>query len=107
MKGRRRCSPSARPRPRVGMTPLVVSGLVVVMLASLLLGQVGRGLVNAKTRAALVEAQSGLTQAQDALAASAGESPQALEARLQDIAQALALRGQGGAQFLGPLVPAS
>jgi two-component system sensor histidine kinase MtrB len=91
---------------RVVVTTLFVSGLVVLLLAFLLIGQVGRGLVSAKTRAALTEAQSGLTQAQDALAATSGQSPQALEARLQDIAQSLDQRGQGGDTFAVLLVPA-
>lgn len=92
---------------RVVVTTLVVSGVVVLLLASLLLDQVGRGLVSAKTRVALTEAQSGLAQAQDALAAGVGESPQALEARLQDIAQSLAQRGQSGDQYDVLLVPSS
>jgi two-component system sensor histidine kinase MtrB len=92
---------------RVVVTALLISGVVVALLASLLLGQVGRGLVSAKTRVALTEAQSGLAQAEDALASGAGESPQAVEARLQDIAQALAQRGQSGDQFTVLLVPAS
>jgi two-component system sensor histidine kinase MtrB len=77
----------------------------VALLASLLLGQVGRGLVSAKTRVALTEAQSGLAQVEDALAASAGASPQAIEARLQDAAQVLSERGQGADQFAVLLVP--
>jgi two-component system sensor histidine kinase MtrB len=86
-------------------TTLLISGVVVLLLASLLLGQVGRGLVRAKTNVALIEAQSSLAQAQDALTAGAGESPQALEARLQDIAQSLAQRGQSGDQFSVLLIP--
>jgi two-component system sensor histidine kinase MtrB len=92
---------------RVVVTTLVVSGVVVAMLASLLLGQVGRGLVSAKTSVALTEAQSGLVQAQDAVAAGTDESPQALEARLQGIAQGLAQRGETGDQFEVLLLPAS
>ncbi len=92
---------------RVVVTTLLVSGVVVALLASLLLGQVGSGLVSAKTRVALTEAQSGLAQADDALALGAGESPQSLEARLQDIAQSLAQRGQSGDQYTVLLVPAS
>jgi two-component system sensor histidine kinase MtrB len=89
------------------VTTFVVSGLVVVLLASLLLGQVGRGLVSAKTQVALTEAQSGLAQAQDSLATGAGESPQALEARLQGIAQSLSQRGLSGDQYRVLLVPSS
>jgi two-component system sensor histidine kinase MtrB len=92
---------------RVVVTTLLVSGVVVALLASLLLGQVGRGLVSAKTRVALTEAQSGLAQAEDTLSAGAGESPQALEARLQDVAQSRFQRGESGDQFTVLLVPAS
>ena len=87
------------------VTTLVVSGLVVMLLALLLVGQVGRGLVTAKTRSALTEAGSGLTQAQDALTGDGAESPQALEARLQAVAQSLDQRGQGGDQYAVLLVP--
>ncbi len=89
------------------VTTLFVSGVVVTMLAFLLIGQVGRGLVDAKTRSALTEARSGLTQAQDALAGGpGGQSPQALEARLQEVAQSLNQRGQGGEQYAVLLTPA-
>jgi two-component system sensor histidine kinase MtrB len=89
------------------VTTLVVSGVLVALVASLLLGQVGRGLVSAKTRVALTEAQSGLAQAEDALAAGAGESPRAIEARIQEIATTLKARGDSGDQFTILLVPAS
>ena len=78
---------------------------MVLLLASLLLGQVGRGLVSAKTRAALTEAQSGLTQAQQAAEAASGGSPQTLEAALGAVADDLVRRGQGGGQFGIALVP--
>ena len=45
---------------RVVVTTLVVSSLVVALFVSLLLGSVGRGLVEAKTRASLGEARSGV-----------------------------------------------
>lgn len=88
------------------MTTLVVSGVVVLLLASLLLQQVGAGLVSAKTKVALVEAQAGLTQAQQAADESTGASTAALEARLQNVAGLLASRGQGGDQFGLALLPA-
>jgi len=91
---------------RVVVTTLVVSGVVVVLLASLLLGQVGRGLVSAKTRVALTEAQSGLTFAQQQADASPpGGTPHALEGRLQEVALKLAQRGQGGDDFGVALIP--
>lgn len=81
------------------MTTLVVSGVVMLLLASLLLDQVGRGLVRAKTRASLTEAQSGLAQAQDIANTTVSSNPQALEAQLQGIAQTLSVRGQSGDQY--------
>ena len=88
------------------MTTLVVSGVVVLLLASLLIGQVGRGLVTAKTKAALIEAQSGYTEAQSRIDdTTAGESTQAIEGRLQGIAQSLDQRGQSGDQYGIALIP--
>ena len=92
---------------RVVVTTLVVSGVVVLMLASLLLGQVGRGLVSAKTKAALTEARSGLAQAQERTSATSGTSQQALEAQLQSVAQNLSLQGKAGDQFQVILVPSA
>jgi two-component system sensor histidine kinase MtrB len=80
---------------------------VVVLLASLLLGQVGRGLVDAKTKVSLIEAQSGLAQAQEASNAKPSDNPQAVENELQKIAQNLSLRGQSGEQYSVVLVAAS
>jgi two-component system sensor histidine kinase MtrB len=85
----------------------VVSGVVVLLLASLLLGQVGRGLVDAKTKASLVEAQSGLAQAQEQENAPHQGSPQALEAQLQSIAQNLSARGRSGDQYTVVLIAAA
>ena len=85
----------------------MASGVVVVLLATLLLGQVGRGLVSAKTKTALTEAQSGLAQAQLAAEASSGGSPQQIEGALQTIADTLVRRGQSGGQFGIALVPSS
>ena len=83
---------------RVVVTTLVVSGVVVLLLASLLLDQVGRGLVNAKIRAALTQAQSGLAQAQNAV--EVGDNREsAVEDRLQDVARVLSLRGQSGTPY--------
>ena len=63
--------------------------------------------MSAKRRVALIEAQSGLAQARAAMDDAEGTSPQAVEARLQDVAQALTTRGQSGDQFALLLVPAS
>lgn len=72
---------------------------MVLLLASLVLDQVGRGLVRAKTQASLTEAQSGLAQAQDVVNTPVSSNPQALEAQLQGIAQTLSVRGQSGDQY--------
>jgi two-component system sensor histidine kinase MtrB len=82
---------------RVVTTTLLLSGLVVMLLASLLLHQIGRGLVEAKTRDALTEAQSGLAQAQDAV--EVGTASDNIEDRLQGVARQLSLRGQSGAPY--------
>jgi two-component system sensor histidine kinase MtrB len=89
------------------VTTLVVSGVVVLLLASLLIGQIGRGLVSAKTKVSLTEAHSGLAQAEVDANSGGGGSQQALEARLQDIAQTLSDRGQSGDQYTVVLVSAS
>ena len=82
---------------RVVVTTLVVSGVVVLLLATLLLDQVGRGLVEAKTRSSLSEAQSGLLQAQAQIGTSleqpSGSDRTVVEAQLQKIAQQLSDRG--------------
>ena len=87
------------------VTTLVVSGVVVVLLASLLLDQVGRGLVNAKIRASLTQAQSGLAQAQNTVEVGDGRES-AVEDRLQDAARVLSLRGQSGTPYQVLLVSA-
>ena len=91
---------------RVVVTTLVASGVVVLLLATLLLGQVGRGLVDAKTRTALSEAQVGLAQVQ-AQAAGGQVRTGLVESRLQDVTQALADRGANGGQYSVLLISAS
>ena len=80
------------------VTTLLASGVVVALLASLLLDQVGRGLVGAKTRAALSEAQSGQLQAQ-AQTVGGDSRPGVVESQLQSIAQTLTDRGAAGGQY--------
>lgn len=81
---------------RVVGTTLVASGVVVALLATLLLDQVARGLVNAKIRSALSEARSAALQSQRELdqAGSTGRIP--LEQQLTDITQQLTDRGATG-----------
>ena len=81
------------------VTTLLVSGVVVVLLTTLLIDQVGRGLVQAKTRSALAEAQLGVAQAQAQLAASTCPSVDCVESQLQDLAQQLSNRGATGSLY--------
>ena len=92
---------------RVVVTTLVVSGLVVALFASLLVAQVGRGLVDAKTRSALAEARSGLLFAQSRLEADETPSVALLEARLVEVAQDLSDRGATGGLYDVLLLPSS
>jgi two-component system sensor histidine kinase MtrB len=80
---------------RVVVTTLVVSGIVVLLLATLLIDQVGRGLVQAKTRSALAEVQLnvGQTETQLQLLGADCSSVECAEDRLSGIAQALSDRG--------------
>ena len=87
------------------MTTFVVSGVVVLLLASLLLGQVGRGLVDAKTKVSLSQAQAGLLQAQELLKGSRSQS--VVQSRLQAAALALSQRGRSGRQYSVVLLSAS
>lgn len=80
----------------------------MLLLASLLIGQVGRGLVTAKTKVALIEAQASYSEAQSKVDdTNAGESTQAIEGRLQGVAEDLFQRGQRGDQYGIALVPSS
>ena len=86
---------------RVVVTTLLVSAVVVGLLASLLLGQVGRGLVGTKTQLSLSEAQSGVAQAQGRLDALPGSSSrQAVDNELGAIVQELSNRGAAGDLYL-------
>ena len=91
---------------RVVITTLVTSGVVVALLASLLLDQVGRGLIDTKTSASLAEAQSGLQQAR-ALVDDLQSLPVAVyQDRLSGLVQKLSDRGGTGDLYtvvlLGP-----
>jgi len=83
---------------RVVSTTLIVSGVVVLLLATLLIDQIGRGLVEAKTRDSLTQAEAGLTQAQEAVEVG-DRRDSAVEDRLQDVASVLSVRGQSGTPY--------
>ena len=78
------------------MTTLLASAIVVALLASLLLDQVGRGLVDTKTRTSLSEAQSGVAQVQTRLDNLDVVSPQVVDTELADVVQELSDRGAAG-----------
>ena len=82
---------------RVVVTTLLVSSIVVALFASLLLESVGRGLVQAKTRAALSEARSGLQLFEARLAVEEGASPEEQRALLKSITDELSARGSEAA----------
>lgn len=84
---------------RVVMTTLLTSGVVVALLASLLLDQVGRGLVDAKLRSALPEARAGLLQGQAALDADERTTPEAINRLLETFAGDLNARGAAGGLY--------
>ena len=84
---------------RVVVTTLLVSGVVVLLLATLLLDQVGRGLVEAKERAALSEAAAGALQAQVRLDTAGSQEQLLVEALLRGVVQDLGERGATGDLF--------
>jgi two-component system sensor histidine kinase MtrB len=86
-------------RFRVVSTTLVTSSVLVLLLASLLIDQVGRGLVQAKTRSALAEAQLGVAQLQSRLATSTCAIPSCVQTQLQSLTQDLSDRGATGGLY--------
>ena len=90
---------------RVVVTTLLASAVVVALLASLLIDQVGRGLVDTKTRTSLSEAQSGVAQAQTRLDNLDVVNPQAVDTELADVVQELSDRGAAGNLYSVVAVP--
>lgn len=80
---------------RVVLTTFLVSGLVVGVLGFILLDQVGRGLINAKRKAALAEVASGLANAQSQLDQTDADTPAKLEPILETLVSQLSVRGNG------------
>jgi two-component system sensor histidine kinase MtrB len=83
----------------VVVTTLLASAVVVGLLASLLLHQVGSGLIDTKTRTSLSEAQSGAAQAQTRLDNLKSISRQAVDLELADLVQELSDRGAAGSLY--------
>ena len=86
---------------RVVVSTLVVSSVVVALFASLLLDSVGRGLVQAKTRASLVEARSGLLLLEARLASSEDRTAAAQGLLLEELARAVGTRGLSSVVLVG------
>lgn len=84
---------------RVVVTTLAASGLVVALFVSLLVDQVGRGLLETKKNSALSEARSGLLTAQGEVDVSTATGQVAAEDLLQRIAQRLSDRGSTGGLY--------
>lgn len=80
---------------RVVATTLALSILVVVVLGQILIGRITSGLLDAKQRASLVEAQAGINQAQALIAASGEDNPEKNQNLVQQVAVELAPGGQG------------
>jgi two-component system sensor histidine kinase MtrB len=91
-------------RLRVLGTTVLASTVVVALFASLLVDQVGRGLVSAKTRSALVEASTGLEAARSEVEGSGTTGPAASVAVLEDVVQRLSDRGSTGDLYTVVLV---
>jgi two-component system sensor histidine kinase MtrB len=80
---------------RVVSTTLALSLLVVVVLGQVLVSRITAGLLEAKQRTSLVEAQAGLTQAQALVAASDRTDPTGATRLVDQVAVQLANRGGG------------
>ena len=78
---------------------MVGSAVAVLLLAVLLLGQVGRGLVSARTRAALVTSQSGIIKVEDAINSIGSQEGPSVGPSIQKIAKDLSDTGQVGNQY--------
>ncbi|MCW2621804.1 MAG: histidine kinase [Frankiales bacterium] len=81
---------------RVVGTTLIVSGVVMLLLATLLIRQVGSGLVKTKTSTSLSEAQAGVAQAQTRLDNLDEVTRTAVDAALTDVVQQISTRGAAG-----------
>jgi two-component system sensor histidine kinase MtrB len=78
---------------RVVASTLVISATVVVLLGVVLMQQVTNGLLQAKTRAALVESANGLAYLQSNLSASDRTDATGLDDQLYELTKTLANRG--------------
>jgi len=81
---------------RVVVVTLLMAGVVVLLFTSLLLQSFGRGLVEAKTRASLAEARSGVVLVEARVNAVAATDPGLQESQLQEAVRQLDERGAVG-----------
>ena len=80
---------------RVVATTLALSMIVVVVLGQILIGRIASGLLDAKQRQSLVEAQSGLNRARALVTASTDDDPASGNRLLAGVLVELAGGGQG------------
>lgn len=92
---------------RVVVTTLVLSILVVIVLGQILIGRVTSGLLDAKQRASLVEAQAGINQAQALITAAGEDSPEKKQNLVQQVVVELAPGGQGSPRLYDILLLSS
>jgi two-component system sensor histidine kinase MtrB len=91
---------------RVVATTLAVSGVVVLCLGVVLVDRITEGLVDAKRRSALYEAETGQTYARQQLQALRGPGDAALQRTLYSVGGNLSDRAGRAAQFGVVIVPA-
>jgi two-component system sensor histidine kinase MtrB len=87
---------------RVVVTTLLVSSVVVLLFASLLLDSVGRGLVQAKTRASLAEARSGAVLFEARTSPQIDATAESQELMLEQAVTEIGRRGSGSVVLVGP-----
>jgi two-component system sensor histidine kinase MtrB len=91
---------------RVVSTTLLVSGLVVLVLGIILVDRITGGLVDAKRRGALYEAETGQTYAREQLLALRGSNDPDLQQTLYTVGSNLSARAGHAGQFGVVIIPA-
>jgi two-component system, OmpR family, sensor histidine kinase MtrB len=90
---------------RVAATTALVSAVVVLIIGIVLLGQISGGLLDAKRKAALAEANGGLRSVASSLDVVTDTDPVALRNSLKQIAASLSSKGSNAGLFDVALVP--
>ena len=78
---------------RVAATTALVSAVVVLVIGVVLLGQISGGLLDAKRKAALAEANDGLRTVASQLAVATDADPDAMSNTLQQLVSTLSAKG--------------